>query len=478
VSTLYKPRVINYRMPDGAFRLPDGARVTKDTAGAIREVTESPCWYGRWTDANGKPHQKRLSPSKETARRMLAKLAGDAQLASVGILDRYAEQREKALADHLDDFRRALLAKSDGEKYARRTLASVRGTFERVGVGDFATLELLEPDAVLDAVMAARPAPVLPEVPIPLEWLTKADLAAACGVNPLSVGRMLKRAGLEGTGKGNGRARRWPRETALALQERHGKPAGPAAINRHLAAVKALTRWLVRNRRLAADPLAGLALLDEKADVRLERRPLAPEELRLLLAAAEGGRVLRGLTGPERRLLYLVASATGFRASELASLTPASLGLDGDPPTVTVRAAYAKNRKTATLPLRADVAAALRAFVKGRKRAAPLWPGKWAEAGAELLRADLAAAGIPPEDEDGRSLDLHGLRHTFITGLAKAGVHPRTAQELARHSDIRLTMRTYTHLQVRDLADALAKTAPPEQAVQGACKAPKAANAS
>jgi integrase len=73
-------------------------------------------------------------------------------------------------------------------------------------------------------------------------------------------------------------------------------------------------------------------------------------------------------------------------------------------------------------------------------------------------------------DEDGRVLDLHGLRHTFITGLALACVHPRTAQELARHSDIRLTMKTYTHHQVRDLADAVARVAPPDGAVQDGCK--------
>ncbi len=65
---------------------------------------------------------------------------------------------------------------------------------------------------------------------------------------------------------------------------------------------------------------------------------------------------------------------------------------------------------------------------------------------AELLRRDLNAAGIKPEDERGHRLDFHGLRHTFVTNLALAGVSPKDAQTLARHSTITLTLETYTHL--------------------------------
>ncbi len=48
------------------------------------------------------------------------------------------------------------------------------------------------------------------------------------------------------------------------------------------------------------------------------------------------------------------------------------------------------------------------------------------------------------------------LRHTFISSLASGGVHPKTAQTLARHSSVTLTMDRYTHLQVADQAAALA----------------------
>ena len=60
-----------------------------------------------------------------------------------------------------------------------------------------------------------------------------------------------------------------------------------------------------------------------------------------------------------------------------------------------------------------------------------------------LLRKRLEAAGIEPETEAGR-VDFHSLRVTFITALARGDVHPKKAQELARHSSINLTMQVYT----------------------------------
>ncbi len=50
------------------------------------------------------------------------------------------------------------------------------------------------------------------------------------------------------------------------------------------------------------------------------------------------------------------------------------------------------------------------------------------------------------QDSQGKFADFHSLRHTFVTNLARANVDPKTAQTLARHSDIRLTMNTYTHV--------------------------------
>jgi hypothetical protein len=51
--------------------------------------------------------------------------------------------------------------------------------------------------------------------------------------------------------------------------------------------------------------------------------------------------------------------------------------------------------------------------------------------------------------------DFHSLRHSYITLLEIAGVSPKAAQELARHSDIRLTMQRYPHKTLHDLGAAV-----------------------
>ena len=58
-------------------------------------------------------------------------------------------------------------------------------------------------------------------------------------------------------------------------------------------------------------------------------------------------------------------------------------------------------------------------------------------------------------DSHGKFADFHGLRHTFITNLSLNGVDPKTAQSLARHSDIRLTMQRYTHLDAKNQINAI-----------------------
>ena len=106
------------------------------------------------------------------------------------------------------------------------------------------------------------------------------------------------------------------------------------------------------------------------------------------------------------------------------------------------------------LPLRPDMAAALRGFLAGKLPAAPAFKMPTGHLAA-MLKADLKAAGIPYRDDAGRMADFHSLRHTFITNLAASGRHPKTAQILARHSSITLTLDRYTHSIIGDEAAAL-----------------------
>ncbi len=246
--------------------------------------------------------------------------------------------------------------------------------------------------------------------------------------------------------------------------------------NFYLQAAKQFCRWMVRDGRATESPLAHLQGLNVKTDRRRDRRPLSAEEIRRLLAAASSVGVRHGMSGPERALLYRLAVETGLRAGEIRSLTRASFDLDSSTPTVTIEAAYAKNRRRDTLPLRSDTAALLRQHLSDKLPSAPAFKVPSRRQVASMIRADLADArkawleeAVTPQeraereasaflayrDDAGRVADFHALRHTFISNLAAGGVHPKTAQALARHSTITLTMDRYSHVYRGELASAL-----------------------
>lgn len=85
------------------------------------------------------------------------------------------------------------------------------------------------------------------------------------------------------------------------------------------------------------------------------RRALLLEEFSRLIEAAANGPTLQGISGTDRVMLYILACWTGYRRSELASLTLNSFDLMGTPPTVSVQAGYTKNKRFATIPLHAAV---------------------------------------------------------------------------------------------------------------------------
>ena len=89
-------------------------------------------------------------------------------------------------------------------------------------------------------------------------------------------------------------------------------------------------------------------------------------------------------------MLYRLAIETGLRASELRSLTRESLGLDGSDPTVTVMAAFTKNRQAATLPLRPNTASDLQSLLGVKLPTAAAFNMPKPYEVIDMLRADLA----------------------------------------------------------------------------------------
>lgn len=218
---------------------------------------------------------------------------------------------------------------------------------------------------------------------------------------------------------------------------------------------RSFTRWLWRKRKLLQfDPLAGMDLPSQ--ETQLHRRALTVGELADLVGAAEKSpKPFRYLTGPDRVVLYLVATATGYRSGELAKLTPAHFDLDADVPVVRLKGKHTKNKKPAEQPLPPGVVARLRVFLKDRPADRPAWPGTWASRSADMLRIDLQAAKIPFVVEDESAL-FHSLRHTYTTLLAKCAP-VKVTQELARHSTPVLTIGRYTHTSLQEKAEAVAR---------------------
>lgn len=236
---------------------------------------------------------------------------------------------------------------------------------------------------------------------------------------------------------------------ALARLQRDGRSAQTR--NHYLRHAKQFTRWCCDNDRLARDPLRSLRAVGVEADRRRIHRMPTDVEMASLFAYLESGEASRNKgtkgRGPAQRLadgklralVYKVSMATGLRENETRNLTREGFDLTSGTASATCRASYSKNRREARQPLPTWLADELRAwFDSGGEW--PRVPGK----GGEMLQADLAAAGVQYETAEG-IFSWHSLRVFYITKLAnQPGMDPKTLFDLARHSDPKLTLKTYS----------------------------------
>lgn len=182
--------------------------------------------------------------------------------------------------------------------------------------------------------------------------------------------------------------------------------------NEYRVVLIGFANWAVRSGRLLRNPFVSLPVADERSDRRRERRALTVDEFRRLvyvarwrplaergrepqakpkrpgkrtswtykslmlgdmLAAVERARdrfadrpeTIERLDaeGRERALLYRVLVYTGLRKNEAATLQAGDLHLAGDPPYLKLRATNEKNRRGSVIPLRRDLADAIRAHL-------------------------------------------------------------------------------------------------------------------
>ncbi len=229
---------------------------------------------------------------------------------------------------------------------------------------------------------------------------------------------------------------------------------GLATLNRYIVSAKSFSAWLARGKRIREDALKSLEKYRAETDRKRRRRALSAADVALLVAAAERGPVIRGMSGTDRAMLYRLAVGTGFRASELASLTRESFNLDTDRPTVTVQAGHSKHRREDVQPLPKQLADLLAPWLVAKPSGERAFGMPASDNTARMLKDDLESAKIEYLTSEGVA-DFHSLRHTFITTLAMSGERVKVVQELARHSKPELTLNTYTHAGLHDLQGAV-----------------------
>lgn len=204
-------------------------------------------------------------------------------------------------------------------------------------------------------------------------------------------------------------------------------------LNEYLIAANAFFNWLKRHSKgLIPNPLEYVEKAQGNGEPTFERRAYAESELRKLVAVAGN-----------RKAVYLTAAQTGLRRNELTCLEWRDVHLDCEAPFITARGSTTKNGKQAAIPLHNDVAEALRELrSKGGAASDRVFAGLMPR--MEKVRADLQAAGIPYVNDKGQRADFQSLRKAFQMLLTLNGTLPRVAMEAMRHSDMKLTMKTYT----------------------------------
>jgi integrase len=214
-------------------------------------------------------------------------------------------------------------------------------------------------------------------------------------------------------------------------------------------ALNQAVRWGVLRRNVAA-------LVDPPHVPRFEIHPFSPDEARAFLVIAAADRL---------GALYTVALAVGLRQGEALGLQWEDLDLDRG--LLTVRHALQRidgklqlaepktqmSRRTIALPTFAVVA--LRRH-RGQQLREQLWAGsRWREnalvftstvgtpldgsAVTRRLQRLLIEANLP-------KLRFHDLRHSAATLLLVQGVHVRVVMETLGHSQVSLTLNTYSHV--------------------------------
>ena len=209
-------------------------------------------------------------------------------------------------------------------------------------------------------------------------------------------------------------------------------------------ALKQAVRWRLIPFNMAAD-------VDRPRSSKTDIAPLNAEQVSTLLKNAKGDRL---------EALYVLAVTAGMRLGELLGLQWADVDLKGRAIMVqhalqelngTLKLAEpktARGRRRIDIP-QVAVAALIqhkaRLLKEGLAGVSWVFPnlsgGPWRRSHLHFkeYKPLLKRAGLP-------AIRFHDLRHTSATLLLSQGVHPKVVQERLGHSQISVTLDTYSHV--------------------------------
>ena len=250
----------------------------------------------------------------------------------------------------------------------------------------------------------------------------------------------------------------WRQVTAAMIRDwiarGHRQGLAPRSLQRALAAVRGLYRYLQREGRADFDPAADIRAPKQRR--RLPETLDVDQTAQLLDAPANPG-ADDPLAIRDQALFELVYGA-GLRLAEVASLEAADLA--GDPRELRITG---KGARTRIVPVGRQARRAVAQWLAVRPQLAGAGESALfvSRRGQRLSHRAIQAR----LDQRGRARGLdqhvhpHMLRHAFATHLLESSGDLRAVQELLGHADISTT-QVYTHLDFQHLAEVYDRTHP------------------
>jgi integrase/recombinase XerC len=224
---------------------------------------------------------------------------------------------------------------------------------------------------------------------------------------------------------------------------RHRRGLAPKSLQRHLSAIRAWFRYLLREDRIAANPADGVRA--PKVERRLPHTLDVDQLGRLLELDGDGP-----LDHRDRAIMELFYSS-GLRLAELVGLDVSDVQTADGLLEITGKGGKVRRVPVGRVAREAvDAWLAVRSELAGAGESALFVSRRGTRLSARSVEARLRQRAI--EQGMPRHVHPHMLRHSFASHLLESSGDLRAVQDLLGHADISTT-QIYTHLDFQHLAE-------------------------